>query len=224
VKLIKHQIKRAIFDRRIDFSSRKVFCIGFNKTGTTSLKATMKDLGFLVGDQRKGESLLKDWKSRDFKRIINLTKSGEFFQDVPFSLPFTYIPLHLAYPEAKFILSVRSNSEDWYRSICRFHANLWSKDGQLPTANDLKNANYIYKGMPYDFNRWVFGVEDKEPYNKERLILTYERHNADVNDYFLNNPNFLQIDVSQNEDYLKLCTFLNVEPKSEGFRWLNKSE
>lgn len=36
---------------------KKVFVIGQNKTGTTSLEKAFKDLGFIVGDQRVAEIL-----------------------------------------------------------------------------------------------------------------------------------------------------------------------
>lgn len=223
MKLLKRRISRVLKEERIDFEERKIFCIGFNKTGTTSINATMQNLGYVIGDQGKGEKLLLGWKNRDFSNIIKLAKSAEFFQDVPFSLPFTYIPLHLAFPKAKFILTVRNDSEEWYQSVCRFHAKLWSKNEQPPTVIDLKSALYGYEGMPYDFNRWVYHIDDQNPYDKERLIQTYENHNKDVNYYFSNNPNFIQVNVGVNEDYFRMCKFLGIEPKEDGFRWLNKT-
>jgi hypothetical protein len=43
----------------------KYFCIGRNKTGTTSLKRAFEDLGYPVGDQRKAEILTEfpRWKT-----------------------------------------------------------------------------------------------------------------------------------------------------------------
>ena len=45
---------------------QKIFGIGRNKTGTTSLKAAMNELGFVVGRQRTAEKLIFDWAKRDF--------------------------------------------------------------------------------------------------------------------------------------------------------------
>lgn len=47
----------------------KIFCIGSGKTGTTSVEKALKDLGFKMGDQVKGELLVNDYISRDFKAI-----------------------------------------------------------------------------------------------------------------------------------------------------------
>lgn len=201
----------------------KVFVIGFNKTGTTSLKVSLLQLGFIIGDQKKGERQLLNWSKRNFKELIDQTHYAEAFQDVPYSLPYTYIALHQHYPDAKFILTVRNSSEDWYKSICKFHSKLWGKNGELPTISDLKDAKYVYKGMAYDYNQLVFGNDERNPYEKKRLINVYEQHNSFIEEYFRNCNNFIKINLSNKEDYKKLCTFLNVKPKADNFKWLNKS-
>ena len=45
----------------------KVFCIGKNKTGTTSMCVVFEMLGLKLGNQRKGELLLDDYLNNDFK-------------------------------------------------------------------------------------------------------------------------------------------------------------
>ena len=57
--------------RIVKYSGKpKIFGIGKNKTGTTSLKAAMSELGFSVGNQREAELLVHEWAERDFKRLI----------------------------------------------------------------------------------------------------------------------------------------------------------
>ncbi len=99
--------------------SPKIFCVGLNKTGTTSLEKALKDLGYRMGDQNKAHALLFDYEKRDFKSIINFCKTADAFQDAPFSYHFTYLFLEQYFPDSKFILSVRSNSEEWYNSILK---------------------------------------------------------------------------------------------------------
>ena len=48
----------------------KIFCIGMNKTGTTSLKKSFTDLGFIVSTQWRGERLLPDYKAGNFSAIV----------------------------------------------------------------------------------------------------------------------------------------------------------
>ena len=74
------------------FNKEKIFVIGLHKTGTTSLGYCFKELGYQVGDQRKGEKLLEDWSVRKFDRIIEFVHSADVFQDTPFALPQIRIP------------------------------------------------------------------------------------------------------------------------------------
>lgn len=46
--------------------NNKVFCIGANKTGTTSLEKALKDLGFKMGDQGAAQGLIESYKRRNF--------------------------------------------------------------------------------------------------------------------------------------------------------------
>jgi hypothetical protein len=49
---------------------QKIFGVGFNKTGTTSLGRAMGELGFSVGDQKTAEKLHKEYANRNFTKII----------------------------------------------------------------------------------------------------------------------------------------------------------
>ena len=50
---------------------QKVFCIGMNKTGTTSLQTFLSDHGYSLGNQNEGEMLLKDFKNLENSVIKN---------------------------------------------------------------------------------------------------------------------------------------------------------
>lgn len=202
----------------------KVFCVGANKTGTTTLETTLKQLGYRMPVQREFLELIDDWGKRDFSRYIRKVKAHDAFQDVPFSLPFTYAVMDHEFPGSKFILSVRDDAEQWYESLVRFHAKLFNTGGRTPTRKDLEEATFIYKGRADHTNRLVFGTPHEEPYHKETLMTFYENHNAQVREYFRHRPDdLLEINVSRDEDYLRLCAFLGKEPMSEGFPWENKS-
>lgn len=201
----------------------KIFCIGLNKTGTTTLQATLKDLGYEVANQRDGELILKDWYIRNFDPILAYCKTAEVFQDVPFSLPYTYVYISQLYPDAKFILSVRDNFEQWYKSLTTFHSKLWGDGQNPPTYKQLVEADYIYKGRPAESIKMIFGTPENDPYNIELLRDFYKTYNSQVRDFFSNSENFLEINVAKKEDYFRLCSFLGVEPRHDHFLWLNKS-
>ncbi len=203
---------------------KKVFCIGRNKTGTTSLELGLKNLGFRLGNQRAGELLIEAWAERNFKPIIELAYTADAFQDIPFSLPYTYQALDQHFPNAKFILSLRDSAEHWYSSMVRFHSKLWADGVRVPTTEDLKHANYIRKGYPYQARQLIYDVPLDDPYNKQCLFEHYYRHNENVRDYFRHRPNkLIVVNVSKPGDYNKMCNFLGKEPVGNDFPWLNKS-
>lgn len=136
-------------NRRLAQDKAKYFCIGRNKTGTTSLKKAFEDLGFPIGDQRTAELLAdKYYFEKNFLPIIKYCQSAQVFQDAPFSWPETFKHLDQAYPGSKFILTVRDNADQWHQSITRFHSKRFG-NGHLPSADQLRNAKYINKGYMY---------------------------------------------------------------------------
>ena len=125
----------------LPWSRQKVFCVGRNKTGTTSLAEVMTRLGYRAGDQPKAELLIEDWARGDYDAIRKHCRRRDFFQDIPFSLPGTFQAMDGAFPKSRFILTVRSNAEEWYESLVRFHTKLIGA-GRLPTADDLRAFEY----------------------------------------------------------------------------------
>ncbi|HLT53962.1 MAG TPA: sulfotransferase [Flavobacteriaceae bacterium] len=196
----------------------KIFCIGLNKTGTTSLGGFLEQHGFFVERQAIGERLLKSYLERDFKTIIKRCKksSATVFQDIPYSLPYTFIALDQAFPEAKFILTLRDSPNQWYESMLTFHS-LKFNNGKKPDAEALKNSKYIYKGWAWELMNGVYIKDKPETYDKADFIKVYELHRQMVTDYF-NNPNkLITINLAAKPDVNRLCQFLEIEPKTTVF-------
>jgi hypothetical protein len=202
----------------------KVFCIGFNKTGTTSVRIALEELGYRVGNQPVAEGFIADWACRDFSRIIDYCNTADAFQDIPFSLPETYQSLDAAFPGSKFVLTVRTNAEMWYRSLTTFHANLFG-GGKIPTEDDLARATYRFQGWALLAMRAIAAFPDGDPYNKEGLVQAYESHNARVQEYFRDRPtDLLAIDVAAHGSYQRFCDFLGKPPQGRGFPWEQRSK
>ncbi len=203
---------------------QKIFCIGNNKTGTTSLKMEMELQGYPVGNQRSAEWLFDDWVKKDFRRLIRYCYTARFFQDAPFSLPYTFIAVDQALPGSKFILTVRDNAEEWYSSLIRFHGKLWGNGNIPPTAEDLKEATYLYKGFPYYSHIHRFGLSGQDVYRKDVLIEYYNLHNKNVIDYFKNRQDdLLIINIKETEDYSRFCHFIGSRQIRDSFPWENKT-
>jgi len=206
------------------YGKPKIFCVGLNKTGTTSLEKEMISLGYTVGNQMRGTRLINNWAKRDFKPIIQLGKTAQFFQDAPFSYPYTYIAMDMAYPNSKFILTVRDNPEEWYNSLTRFHSKLWGDGNTPPTAEDLKRAPGPWPESRYEIRMKVNNVTENEPYNKDVLVDFYNTHNKNVKEYFRHRPDdLLVLNLKEKESYARFCQFLGIEQKKTFFPLENKT-
>lgn len=215
------KLKHYCFNPLLVAGKQKIFCIGSNKTGTTTLFHGLSELGVRMGSQRIGESLIDNWDSEDFGPIIRYCRTAQGFQDVPFSLPGIYRTLYPVFPDASYILSVR-DSEAWYDSLVNYHSRLWGDGIKPPTAEQLKRAEYIYKGRPWHVNRMVFNTPEDEPYKKDILIAAFEKHNKDVKEFFRDKPSgFLVLDVSRPGSYSDMCDFLGMKPVRDRFQVLN---
>lgn len=200
--------------------STKVFCIGRNKTGTNSLTRALSDLGYKMGDQRKAERLIKHWRDRDFRPIIEYCRTADAFQDVPFSWPFTYIVLDQAFPGSKFILSVR-DPDDWYASYIRHQKQVVGTD-EIPTPEELKAHPYVWKGWLYDIKIYR-GRPEERFYDEEFIKEQFVRYNKNVREYFDFKDNLLTVNVADNDAYQRLCKFLGEEPIYEDMPWENRT-
>ena len=70
----------------------KVFCVGMNKTGTTTMLKIFKKLNFRDATQIKQAPDIDEIKSKDEnQKIKKFCRRYNFFQDLPFSQGDLYI-------------------------------------------------------------------------------------------------------------------------------------
>ena len=186
----------------------KVFVIGCNKTGTTSVAEALRLLGWDVAKQRPAELLLEDWGRRDFRQLMEFCHRHDAFQDVPFSLDWTWMALDQAFPGARFVLTVRNSGEEWFESMTRFHTRLVDK-GRLPTVEDLREFPYAHPGWLLRYHELVYGADENSLYDRDTYIRNYEAHNAEIQRYFRGRPqDLLVLNTSEPGSMQKLCAFL----------------
>lgn len=77
-----------IYSRPSHKKFNKVFGIGANKTGTTSLKKIFHDLGLMVAPQQEGEICGMQAYKGDFEPLIGYITQYDAFQDAPFSIKY----------------------------------------------------------------------------------------------------------------------------------------
>ncbi len=199
------RVRRRIFARR----KTKVFCIGANKTGTTSMRDFLTSVGYNVAPQAPAEMMIEDWARRDFTKIISFCRRYEAFQDIPFSLPYTFQSMDQAFPRSKFILTVRASADEWYDSLVRFtrkRLNLVRN----PSIEDLRQDNYRYKGFTAHATELIYG-NTTPLFDRETYIETYNRHIADVLYYFaFRKSDLLVVNLSEKSAGMALNRFLEV--------------
>jgi hypothetical protein len=216
---IQAPLRKCLFFRR-----KKIFCIGANKTGTTSVEQVFRSLGLKVGNQAKAELLLHDWARRDFRRIIRYCRWAEAFQDVPFSYPDTFRTVDAAYPGSKFILTVRGSADEWYDSLVRFHTRLIGRN-RLPTAEDLRAYGYRYPGFLWEAQKLRYGVDETTLYDRALYTRCYEDHNRAVIEYFKDRPaDLLVLNVAAPDAIEKLFDFLGYAYAGQSMPHANASK
>jgi len=206
--------------------THKIFCIGFGKTGTTSLAKALSNFGFILGNQAIAEILAEDWFHGRVERILAYCHTAQAFQDIPFWMPGLFKELDKAFPFSKFILTVRDNEDQWFQSLRRFHMKRFARNkSKAPTEDDLGSALYRYKGMPLRNMEMFWQYPRFKLYDEHYYKQKYLKHIDDVKQYFSDRPeDLLVLNVGKSKSYQKLAEFLDIEvdPKAE-FPWENKT-
>ncbi|MEO1238231.1 MAG: sulfotransferase [Pseudomonadota bacterium] len=224
---IKHRLacdlRRWVLRARGIKKSKKVFCIGRGKTGTTSMYAALSHLGYLMGNELEA-ALIYDahYHNGEFGELIEYCKKYDAFQDLPFGAVGTFKVMDRAFPGSKFILTIRDSSEQWYKSAIGFQSKRMGTKG-IPTYEDIAKFNYIRTGYSLHLLKLNQTTKD-DPFNKEKLIRKYETHNRDVMDYFADRPDdLLVLNVAEPGAMQKLAAFLGEETTRTEFPWKNKT-
>jgi hypothetical protein len=64
----------------------KIFCIGYNKTGTTTLETVLRLYGFNLPNQQEQEArLTRQCFSTNYLELSDFVRRFDAFQDLPFS-------------------------------------------------------------------------------------------------------------------------------------------
>ena len=185
--------------RRFFNKERKIFIVGFHKTGTSSMGKALQVLGYTVCGSLKEAYNYKNEELNFKKFLLNKAKPNlnkyDAFQDTPWFL--LYKELYAMYPNAYFILTTRDTSS-WIKSV----------------------QKHFGKGK-YKFHDMIYGSFDSF-HNEKKYIDIYEEHNSDVKQFFASRGNFKVIDIDQ-FNWQELCFFLGVNEPLWDFPHANRS-
>ena len=167
----------------------KIFGIGFHKTGTSSLKAALRTLGYRV----TGPNFVKDEDIAEtvLAKALALAPQFDAFQDNPWPILFREMDQH--FPGSKFILTIRDEA-DWYASAVHHFGN-----------RETPMRRFIYgKGSPAT-NEAVYRAR-------------YSEHNKAVVQHFATRQTDLLImDLTKGDGWGVLCAFLGHDTPSRSF-------
>jgi hypothetical protein len=195
----------------------KVFVIGLSKTGTTSVGDALERLCYA----RKGwedirsRFLFRSYLKGDISPFVALTRYYDAFEDVPWAL--VYHDMARMYPDAKFILTLRANDQDWLKSI-KGHT-----------------ARRAWIGHDY-----IYGASQAEGH-EESYLEAYRNHTSSVRKFFAgkgNETRLLEWVIDGKGDAVKteeekwgvLLRFLELEDSEEirkdlgEFPWTNRTD
>jgi hypothetical protein len=181
----------------------KIFCLGFHKTGTSSLAAALEKLGYATihGDPRgswpganEGRTFIEMFKQNNFN--LPTFQLFDAFSDNPyFSI---WREIYALYPDSKYILTVREDNA-WLNSC----------------------VNYYGKRRVRPLRKWIFGQHSdpaKDEESRSAWMSRYRDHNAQILDFFSDKPDqFIKMDIAQGDGWNVLCPFLGIDPPDEPF-------
>jgi len=199
-----HALER-VADKVAERAARRpyVFGIGFHKTGTSSLAAALRILGYrtIHGDPTgashggdEGRSLLELIRMGDYD-LPTLRQYDAFTDNPYFSI---WRPLAERHRDAKFILTLRDRN-GWIESCVRY-----------------------YEGRRIrPMRSWMFG-EHADPSSSDAAraewLARYDAHNAAVRRHFSDDPERLLImNIAEGDGWEQLCRFLGLPDRRKPF-------
>lgn len=174
----------------------KIFCIGFYKTGTTTLFEALRLLGYdaINGDTPgsypgadDGETLVRQIEAGDY-RLPTFDRFDAFTDNPYFKI---WREIHAMFPDAKYILTVR-DEEPWIASCVKFYRNRRIRPMRV----------------------WMFGRHadpSQGEQSRQAWIDAYRAHNAAVREFFRGRGHqFLELEPTREAGWERLCAFLGA--------------
>lgn len=179
--------------RKLDNLPR-VFCIGWHKTGTSSLGHALVQLGYSVLGCRL--DMVHPLRRDDLDTVLGLASGFDALQDVPWAA--LYRELDQTFPGSRFILTER-NEQSW-----------------------LNSALGHFNSTDVPLHGWLYGRGVMRS-NEQLYLERYRRHNHEVRAYFADRPgDLLVLDLARGDEWPELCHFLGHHIPDQNFPHANK--
>lgn len=174
----------------------KVFGIGLNKTGTTTLGQCFKLLGYRHAPYDR--TLLYRWHEGDPGPAFAIADKFDTFEDWPWPLMFR--ELDARYPSARFVLTERSSAQKWVDSL--------KNHSERSGTERVREIAYGH-AMPHG--------------NEDELMARYEAHGRVVRQHFADRPDKLLVTCWEHSSrWDELCQFLGKDVPEAVFPHANQ--
>lgn len=202
----------------VDPLASKIFCLGFNRTGTRTLIEALEMLGF--GPVAKPQVLHDSYRERfgeypyraicdrvfdhgDHSLALEIAQEFRCFKDRPWNVAPMYRVLDEAFPGSRFLFTWRDPAK-WWRSVDKWLAR--KEDGR-----EAKISRYLKH----------LGAEAVE---REPFVSGYLAYNAEVRDYFAGRDDFCELSWELGDGWSELCGFLGMAVPALPFPHANRQD
>ena len=171
-------------------SSDKVFCVGFNKTATSTLRKCLCILGVEPFVSSKHPKTVQFnhaiFDHNNYEPMLRHAENFRGFKDRPWNIWESYKHLDQRFPGSKFILTVRA-PDNWWRSVERW----------ISISKPWMTGAYLIHLRAPNFRR-------------ESMVAGYLQHNESIRRYFSGTNRLLEINFEAGDGWQEICGFLGL--------------
>jgi hypothetical protein len=195
----------------------KIFCISFQRTGTTSVGEFFKQNGYKVATWEVAirNNWPKLWFDGDYETIFNSSdfKKSRVFEDSPWWFDNAYKVLFHRFPDAKFVLFIR-NSNLWYDSMMS-HSGGKTLGNTYRHAHNYRREKEFYDKFPdYQYNKdTTDNLLDLNESHRKHYTEIYENRHKSVIAFFerYGQDRLILVSLEDKDKWLKLANFFKID-------------
>lgn len=228
------KIKRKIYSPAIRLKWRgqkKIFCVSFQRTGTTSVRKFLSELGYPVAPNTVSKR--NTWSQKAYDgNFDSIFRDPEFicyqaFQDHPWFFPEIYKVLYHKFPKAQFILFER-DPDDWFDSMIALahkpQGNFSSPEIHAWTYRREEEFQHKTERGEHFESLSEMDIKTLE-IQREHYKRVYIRRNKEVRNFFANkNSDRLFYSTLENPDKWNMLAHFLGTTNTAGDPHVNKKE
>lgn len=213
------------------FKKKKIFCISYQRTGTTSVGQFFEDFGYKVA--RYDNKRSTEWSALrfkgDYEHIFNSKsfKQNQVFEDNPWWELDFYKVLFQRFPNSKFILLTR-NPDKWFDSMMN-HSNGKTLGNTFMHSRLYGREEEFYDKFPkmnyYATLDSIDNLLELNENHREKYTSIYNLRNKEVLDFFnaFSQNSLFTCSLEDRAKWSKLGRFFDIKVPEDYEVHMNKS-